>query len=266
MAKNTAYQTIQTQFGTICRPTNEKPSLLKSIAHMRDVRGLTGKISFTQNSKIMALQAHMNKKVYSFDIPAGVTCNGALDCMSWYDVMTNELKHTYSTQFACYAAGDENQYAQTLECHYNNLIALFGLDLTSMTSVLVDGIAALLPKRKNSMTIGAIRPHSSGEFYNATYYRAWANVAENFPGINFFGYTKNIFALKATRPENFKLVYSMGGKYDSYVENETTFGASKVFKTVDDAKKAGWVVSCQENDYDDYYHIMNGDRFALIFH
>jgi hypothetical protein len=83
-----------------------------------------------------------------------------------------------------------------------------------------------LPREiRDWITIGgqAVRIHDSGDFFNPNYLQGWMALAERFPRILFYAYTKEVAMLEAARPwpVNFLICYSMGGRQDHLIDRET---------------------------------------------
>ena len=69
-------------------------------------------------------------------------------------------------------------------------------------------------------TIAKVRIHSSGDFYNETYFKAWLLVSKSMPEIIFYAYTKSFrYWVKNINdiPLNFHLIASRGSKDDSLI-------------------------------------------------
>lgn len=69
-----------------------------------------------------------------------------------------------------------------------------------------------------------IRIHDAGDFYSEEYLELWLKIARNTPEVTFYCYTKEVAMFKRlvepNCPENFKYLYSMGGKQDHLVDLE----------------------------------------------
>ena len=70
-----------------------------------------------------------------------------------------------------------------------------------------------------------VRIHDAGDFYSDNYLLAWVDIARQTPEVNFYAYTKEVSRFKRLVepdcPENFRYLYSMGGKEDHLVNKET---------------------------------------------
>lgn len=79
-----------------------------------------------------------------------------------------------------------------------------------------------------------IRIHDAGDFFSEDYLHLWTRIAELTPDVTFYCYTKEVsmFKRQVNFPNNFKYLFSMGGKEDHLVDLENDRHA-EVFK--DDA-------------------------------
>lgn len=67
-----------------------------------------------------------------------------------------------------------------------------------------------------------VRCHDAGDFYSAEYTEAWMRVMRAAPGVRFYAYTKSVSLFREVvepdPPENFKWVYSLGGREDHLID------------------------------------------------
>lgn len=209
------------------------------------------------NSKLHKLAEYLGiakKSVVSFDLPAGYTCPMASLCKSYANRETGKITDGKDMIFRCYAASGEAAFKNARLLRWHNFDLLKVLDFDGMVSLI-----------ENSLTnkIEVVRIHSSGDFFSLDYFNAWVRVAKNHPEIKFFGYTKVLPYVSAVKPDNFKLVYSYGGKLDNDLKNEPV---AYVVNTVTDAIAKGLKVACLDNPSDDYDYVMGGRTFALTLH
>lgn len=97
----------------------------------------------------------------------------------------------------------------------------------------------------------AVRIHDSGDFFSREYLNGWIQLAEQFPAILFYAYTKEVAMLEEAMseegwPPNFLICYSMGGKQDHLIDPETMRHAD-VFPDLDAIDAAGYL-SQHESD------------------
>lgn len=90
----------------------------------------------------------------------------------------------------------------------------------------------------------AVRIHDSGDFFSDEYTLAWLEIAALVPDVLFYAYTKEVTRFRklveGKAPENFRWLYSMGGKEDRLIRIEEERHAD-VFLTWDSMVKAGYI-------------------------
>lgn len=89
----------------------------------------------------------------------------------------------------------------------------------------------------------AVRIHDSGDFFSREYLQGWIELADRFPAILFYAYTKEVTMLEETRPDlppNFLICYSMGGRQDHLI-NKDTMRHADVFPDLATLEAAGYV-------------------------
>jgi hypothetical protein len=89
----------------------------------------------------------------------------------------------------------------------------------------------------------AVRIHDSGDFYSDEYLLAWMDVARATPDVLFYAYTKEITRLRMyaeNAPENFRWLYSLGGREDHLIDRDTERHAD-VFPTTEAIVEAGYM-------------------------
>lgn len=214
------------------------------------------KFSF-DNSKMNKLAKYLGYRkhdVASFDLPAGFTCPAANLCQTYSNRDTGKITDGVNAKFRCYASSLESAFTTTRKLHWHNFDLLKSLGFEDMVAL----INSSLPK-----SVKIVRIHSSGDYFSKAYFDAWREVAKQNPQITFFGYTKILTYVKMSKPDNFHLVYSFGGKMDKYLTDQPT---AYVVNTPDDGKALGLEVSCLDNPVDDYDYILAGKSFALALH
>ena len=97
----------------------------------------------------------------------------------------------------------------------------------------------------------AVRIHDSGDFFSEAYLQGWISIAESFPEILFYAYTKEVVMLKryiadGGLPPNLLVVFSMGGKQDHYLVLDEDRHAD-VFPDLEAIETAGYM-SQHESD------------------
>ena len=162
------------------------------------------------------------KKTLIFDLPSGHTCPMANECKSYVVMNANgktSLKDGENTIFRCFAASQENQYPNVYKARKYNLDLIlksfkgeYGFYKT------YELINASIHKHITK-NINKVRIHSSGDFFNGEYLRAWFAVARLNPQIKFYCYSKSLhlFGINISIPDNFFLTASFGGKRDDLI-------------------------------------------------
>jgi hypothetical protein len=209
----------------------------------------------TGNTKLLELSHYKNCKVTSFDLPAGHTCPAADQCHSFADRITGKITDGDNCKFRCYAVSMEARYTASRKAHWRNYEAVASCRTSDEMANL---ILSELPK-----DVKIVRIHASGDFFSRKYFLAWVKVAQTRTDVQFFGYTKILPYVKYDKPDNFRLVYSFGGKMDSKVTCEPV---AYVVKNIAEAIKRGLKPACIDNPSDDFDFIMQGRTFALCLH
>ena len=222
----------------------------------------------------MSKQNKKLKQTLIFDLPSGRTCPMASECHS-YAVMNNNGKLTVkdgdNNKFRCYAASQEAQYKNVYNARKYNL------DLISEYLKKDNGYFHVYLLIKESIikhinkNINKVRIHSSGDFFNGEYLRAWLTVARSMPQLKFYCYSKSLhlFGSNVSIPDNFFLTASMGGTLDRliYAGYPQFKRYAIVVNSEDEAIKKGieHIGKPYEIDKDDS-HCFKKDPFALLIH
>ncbi len=185
----------------------------------------------TQNSELRA------DGVYNWTLPAWVvempdgskvnTCPSAGACIK-----------------VCYARQGSYLFPMTQAAHKRNLAFVIE-DLSGF-------IAAMVLELQEDRFRGGrfVRIHDSGDFFTEEYLRAWLTIAELVRDVTFYAYTKEVSLFKRvvepSHPENFRWLYSMGGKEDHLIDVDKDRHAD-VFTTEQAMIEAGYL-SQDESD------------------
>jgi len=209
--------------------------------------------------KVKELKSFLTKgkKVYNFDLLAGFSCPFADKCLTKAIRNPKTGKTTVwdgpNTEFRCFAASGEARLPDVYNAHKHNFDLLRKCSDWKTMFLL---ISQSIPKNA-----GVIRVHSSGDFFNPAYMRAWIAVANNNPSIHFYAYTKSIqWALDSEWPTNFVVTGSFGGKQDAILSN-SDLRTAKVVNWKSEAKELGL-----EIDDNDSHAAIGLESFALLIH
>ncbi len=146
-----------------------------------------------------------------FDLPAGFTCGGALQCQAFANRITGKLIDGKATIFRCYASSIESRLKVVRDARWHNFDLL---KKCKSRKEIRDLILGSMPN------VLRYRFHTSGDFYSQDYFDAVMDVARKYPSRTFYAYTKSlnywIRRLK-TIPKNFVLTASYGGKFDDLI-------------------------------------------------
>ena len=143
----------------------------------------------------------LGKYIFSFDLLAIVSCPDSDSCFK-----------------ECYANKGTFLFPSTKKSNtYNFAIALH--DLEYLESELIKEII----KKK----IKSIRIHSSGDFYSREYFEMWINIANHFPSINIFTYSKAPQIDRSILPKNLNIINSFVKVEDKEVLNFGSYDAMR---------------------------------------
>lgn len=196
----------------------------------------------------------MNIVIYTFSIPAGISCPFAVECKTTADKAWGFITDGIKQLYRCYAASDEARSPQVRAARHWN----FDLLKHETEDEMFRRLQASLPKKAQ-----IIRIHVSGDFFNQKYFNAWVRIANNNPHILFYAYTKSLkywidYALPI--PNNLKLTASWDNSNSFIIEMKNLKYAKVVFSE-EEAAELGL-----EIDHDDS-HAYGGDKsFALLIH
>ena len=86
----------------------------------------------------------------------------------------------------------------------------------------------------------AIRIHDSGDFFASWYLDLWIELADWFPDVLFYAYTKEVSMLKGLDlPWNFRIIFSTGGLEDHLIDPDLDRHAD-VFQDDESLMRAGY--------------------------
>ena len=212
------------------------------------------------------------KKTLIFDLPSGKTCPKANDCLAYVELNAKgktELKEGKNSIFRCFAASQENQYPNVYKARKYNLDLI--LKYLNKENGYFHAYLLIKESIKKHITknINKVRIHSSGDFFNGEYLRAWLTVAREMPKLKFYCYSKSLhlFGTNVSIPDNFYLTASMGGLRDDLIHKGFFKRWAIVVNSEAEAIKKGieHIGKPYEIDKDDS-HCFKPDPFALLIH
>ena len=227
----------------------------------------------TTNRKLneLASALGLNKtQVVAFDLLAGHTCPFADICKAQVEVDElgkRRMIKDKSCQFTCYAAKLEAVYGNVYDAHKWNTdnVDMFSRnkDVEGLAAWIIASIWYKSPsiKRKG----GVMRWHSSGDFHKATYVKAAKLVQLVLNNVEFFGYSKSPWVVKAlTNGKNAHMVHSHGSKFDSQAQE---MELPQNFVRTNETEYVDIPTACPTSMVsDDYFFIKAQKSFAINVH
>ena len=153
-------------------------------------------------SKFVKKKTYYEGEVYEYNLPTGTTCPFAMECKVVVDKVTGKFDVTKG-QYRCYESSAE-RFPAVRNHRHNNF------------DFVRNGGIPVIPKGCKS-----IRIHSSGDFFNQSYFDMWLKLAEENPGVEMWAYTKSLkYWINRLNdiPKNLILTASYGGKADDLIE------------------------------------------------
>jgi hypothetical protein len=153
-------------------------------------------------SKFVKKKTYYEGEVYEYNLPTGTTCPFAMECKVVVDKVTGKFDVTKG-QYRCYASSAE-RFPAVRNHRHNNF------------DFVKNGGIPVIPKGCKS-----IRIHSSGDFFNQSYFDMWLKLAEENPSVEMWAYTKSLkYWINRLNdiPKNLILTASYGGKADDLIE------------------------------------------------
>jgi hypothetical protein len=192
-------------------------------------------------SKFVKKKTYYEGEVYEYNLPTGTTCPFAMECKVVVDKVTGKFDVTKG-QYRCYASSAERFPAVRNHRHSN-------FDFVR------NGGVPVIPK-----DCKAIRIHSSGDFFNQSYFDVWLKLAKENPNVEFWAYTKSLnYWINRLNdiPKNLILTASYGGKTDNLIEKFNLKNV-KVYAEIEE------VPTNRPIDTNDNYARIPNVNFALL--
>jgi hypothetical protein len=205
--------------------------------------------------------AKLSKGTAILSLLAGHNCPAAKDCKSM--VMETEeglrIQDGEHTEFRCYAASMELRSKPAYELHKANFEVL-------KRAKGVAGKVAVIKRAIEEQQVydmRRVRIHASGDFFVQSYFDAWIQIAEMYPDLIFYAYTKSLkFWVRRmdSIPANFKLTASYGGHNDDLIEKHNLKAVTVVY-SFEEAEEKGLPI-----DKDDSHAYAYDGNFAQLIH
>lgn len=193
----------------------------------------------TQNSKLK------KSGYFNFTLPALQSTTGLVTC-----------PNADKCASGCYARMGTYRFSNVAKKHEANLQATLSDDFVPL---MINEIQKIYSKNKNIK----IRIHDAGDFYSAEYLEKWTLIITSLKEVEFYAYTKQVeMMLNAKLPNNFRVIFSLGGKQDNMIDTEKHFH-SRVFESIEELTAAGYVDS-SEND--SVAATTANNKIGLVYH
>ena len=131
--------------------------------------------------------------------------------------------------------------------------------------IMIQTIETKLKNKRNKQIL--IRIHDAGDFFSIEYTYKWLSIMKHFQNetrVMFYAYTKQVEMFKkqvVSIPDNFKLIYSFGGKQDSQIDTENDRHAL-VFESETDLIARGYI-DASDNDT---LALTDNPKVGLVYH
>lgn len=206
----------------------------------------------SQNKK-MSKSTNDKYLVYNFGIPAYKSASGLKTCP-----MAGKCKD------GCYARTGFYRMGTVSRAYEYRLKMSQSVFFVTLMQKELDKATIKAKKQQKQLVI---RIHDSGDFYSLDYFWRWVEIMENNPNTQFYAYTKMVpmfknFLKYFQFPDNFRLIYSFGGKADHLIDITTDFH-SQVFPNKSELLQLGY----QDASQDDLVAALgDNNKIGLIYH
>jgi hypothetical protein len=134
----------------------------------------------------------------------------------------------------CYARSGTYNFSNVKKAHVRNLESIVN-DPEGWKNQLTNEL-----KAKRYQGGKSVRIHDSGDFFTEQYFLLWLDIAKENPHVFFYAYTKEVAMVKKHElPDNFVIIFSMGGTQDHLVDKEKDRHAD-VFPSIEALEEAGY--------------------------
>jgi hypothetical protein len=191
-----------------------------------------------------------DSSAWSWSLPSGTTCPGALSCLARADRHTGKLWNGPQQKFRCYSAVTE-RFPSVRQRLWANFDAVKGKAPDEVCEAL-----SCIPRKARR-----VRVHTAGDFFSQDYFDGWLQFCARNEGIHFWAFTKSLpFWVARLRdiPRNLILQASTGGRHDELIKQHNLKYAQVVWSR-DEASRLGLAI-----DEDDYLAAYGSKPFALL--
>jgi hypothetical protein len=189
-------------------------------------------------------------KAWSWSLPSGTTCPGALLCLAKADRHTGKLWNGPKQKFRCYSAVTE-RFPSVRTRLWTNFDAVKGKSPDEVCKVL-----SCMPRKAQR-----VRIHTAGDFFSQGYFDGWLKFCAQNEHVRFWAFTKSLpfwVARLGSIPRNLVLQASVGGRHDELIGKHGLKYAQVVWSR-EEAARLGLAI-----DEDDYLAAYGSKPFALL--
>lgn len=193
----------------------------------------------TVNSKL----AISKVRSANFGIPAFMSNSGIKTC-----------PNAGACAASCYARQGFYNFSKVSDAYERRLAFTRSRDFVSV-------MAHEIERKK----LRAMRWNDSGDFYSLAYLQKAFRVMRQTPDVRHYAYTKQVELLKSVKnewPENFTVIYSLGGKQDSLIDLKLDRHA-KVFNDRRELTLSGYADASSD---DSVAWRSKNNRIGLVYH
>jgi len=191
-----------------------------------------------------------DSNAWSWSLPSGTTCPGALLCLAKADRRTGKLWNGPEQKFRCYSAVTE-RFPSVRSRLWANFDAVKAKSPSEVCDVL-----SCIPRNAKR-----VRIHAAGDFFSQDYFDGWLMFCARNPSVRFWAFTKSLpFWVKrlGNIPTNLILQASTGGRHDELIKRHNLKYAQVVWSR-EEAARIGLPI-----DEDDYLAAYGSKPFALL--
>ena len=189
--------------------------------------------------------------VFTWNLPSGFTCPGAMQCLAYADRKTGKIKNGNDQTFKCYSATTE-RYPAVRNKAWQNFEAVQQKSPLEIAKTLL----VCWPQKATH-----VRIHAGGDFFSQDYFDGWLEVCRQKPAVKFWAFTKSVpfWLLRLGQiPDNLCLQASYGGKHDALIDLHGLKFAKVVYSKQEAEKME------LEIDTNDRMAISGNKSFALL--